>query len=53
MNENKPTTNYTSPDLTKMKKVIIDAKTVIYIPINADAEAAKEAYLSRIGAKKP
>jgi hypothetical protein len=53
MNENKPVINYASPDLSKMKKVIIDAKTVIYIPIDADPEAAKEAYLLRVNAKKP
>lgn len=52
MNENKPVINYTSPDLSKMKKVIIDAKTSIYIPIDADPKAAKEAYLLRVGAKK-
>lgn len=52
MNENKPVINYTSPDLSKMKKVIIDAKTSIYIPVDADPKAAKEAYLLRVGAKK-
>lgn len=52
MNENKPTTTYPSPDLSKMKKVIIDMKTSIYIPVDADPKAAKEAYLLRVGAKK-
>lgn len=52
MNENKPVINCTSPDLSKMKKVIIDMKTSIYIPVDADPKAAKEAYLVRTGAKK-
>ena len=52
MNENKPVNNYTSPDLSKMQKVIIDMKTIIYIPLDADPQQAKTAYLSRLAAKK-
>lgn len=52
MNENKPVINYTSPDLSKMQKVVIDLKTIIYIPLNADPQVAKTAYLSRLASKK-
>jgi hypothetical protein len=37
-----------SPDLSKLKEVIIDHRTKIYIDPNADIEKAKERYLDRI-----
>jgi len=52
MNEKKPVTNYTSPDLSKMQAVVIDMKTIIYIALDADPQAAKDTYLSRIGLRK-
>lgn len=44
---------FTSPDLTQMQVVIIDRRTKIYIPSDADPVEAKERYLSRVGNKKP
>jgi hypothetical protein len=38
---------YKSPDLSKMKAVIIDHRTTIYIAQGADSDEAKEKYLSR------
>jgi hypothetical protein len=37
-----------SPDLSKLKEVIIDHRTRIYIAPEADIEKAKERYLDRI-----
>lgn len=51
MNDKKQKT-FESPDLTKMKEVIIDDRTRIYISLNADSEVARSRYLSRPGAKK-
>lgn len=36
-----------SPDLTKMQAVVIDTRTTIYIPADADAEEARSRYLAR------
>jgi hypothetical protein len=36
-----------SPDLSKMKEVVIDHRTKIYIALDADAEEAKSRYLFR------
>lgn len=44
--------NYTTPDLTKLQEVIIDAKTRIYIPLGADSKEARNRYFARLGAKK-
>jgi hypothetical protein len=43
----KKTTNYISPDLSKLKEVIIDHRTKIYIAPGADIEEARNRYLSR------
>ena len=37
-----------SPDLSKLKEVIIDHRTKIYIAPNEDIEKARERYLDRI-----
>ena len=37
-----------SPDLSKLKEVIIDHRTKIYIAPDADIEKARERYLDRI-----
>jgi hypothetical protein len=37
-----------SPDLSKLKEVIIDHRTKIYIAPNADIEKARERYFDRI-----
>jgi putative ubiquitin-RnfH superfamily antitoxin RatB of RatAB toxin-antitoxin module len=41
-----------SPDLSKLQPVVINDRTIIYIPINADPEEARNRYLERVG-KKP
>ncbi len=37
-----------SPDLSKLKEVIIDHRTKIYVAPNTDTEKAKERYLERL-----
>jgi len=44
--------NIKSPDLSKLKEVIIDHRTKIYIAIGADVEEARNRYLSRITSKR-
>ncbi len=41
-----------SPDLSKMKEVIIDHRTKIYIALDADAEEARSRYHFRNAAKR-
>jgi hypothetical protein len=41
-----------SPDLSKLKEVVIDHRTKIYIAPGADVEEARTRYLSRISARK-
>ncbi len=48
----KKSNNTKSPDLSKLKEVKIDHRTKIYIPVDADAEKARENYLNRIARKK-
>ncbi|HVN58838.1 MAG TPA: hypothetical protein VMT63_11105 [Bacteroidales bacterium] len=43
---------FKSPDLSKLKEVIIDHRTKIYVAPDADIEEAKSRYLSKIAAKK-
>jgi hypothetical protein len=42
-----------SPDLSKLKEVVIDHRTMIYIAQDADIEKAKERYKERLTRKKP
>ncbi|MDX2442722.1 MAG: hypothetical protein QNK30_02870 [Bacteroidales bacterium] len=44
--QDKKQATFKSPDLTKLQAVIIDRRTTIYIPLDADAEEAKSRYLS-------
>ena len=39
--------NFKSPDLSKLKAVIIDHRTTIYIALTADSEEARDKYLAR------
>jgi hypothetical protein len=48
----KKTVDFNSPDISKLKEVIIDHKTKIYIPAEADMEEAKKRYLSRNNTKR-
>jgi hypothetical protein len=53
MYEKKQAINKT-PDLSKMQAVVIDSRTVIYIPEGSDAKEAKKRYLERPSVyKKP
>jgi hypothetical protein len=51
MSENKHVI-FKSPDLSKLKEVIIDHRTRIYIAHEADIEEAKKRYLERNPAKR-
>jgi hypothetical protein len=44
---------YKSPDLSKLKEVIIDHRTRIYITPGTDSEEAKNRYLLRLTNRKP
>jgi hypothetical protein len=44
---------YKSPDLSKLKEVIIDHRTRIYITPGMDSEEAKNRYLLRLTNRKP
>lgn len=41
-----------SPDLSKLKEVIIDHRTKIYIDPEADIDEARNRYLSRITTRR-
>ena len=51
MFEKKPNI-FKSPDLSKLKEVVIDHRTKIYIPPEADVEEAKNRYFSRITTRR-
>ncbi|HLP72986.1 MAG TPA: hypothetical protein VK155_08805 [Bacteroidales bacterium] len=51
MAEKKPDT-HGSPDISKLKEIIIDDRTRIYIAKDADVEEAKARYHNRLTAKK-
>jgi len=48
----KNTQTVKSPDLSKLKEVIIDHRTKIYISPTDDVEEAKSRYFSRIAGRK-
>lgn len=50
MYEKKP--DIKSPDLSKLREVIIDHRTKIYIPMDASVEEAKFRYANRQTAKR-
>jgi len=52
MIEKKPVV-HSSPDLSKMKEVVIDHRTKIYIAQSADAGEAKSRYLANLKNRKP
>jgi len=51
MSEKKPDT-HGSPDISRLKEVVIDHRTRIYIHPDADVEEAKSRYRNRLTAKK-
>jgi hypothetical protein len=48
----KKTVIYKSPDLSKLKEVIIDHRTKIYIDPGKDVEEARTRYMSRVSTRK-
>lgn len=42
-----------SPDITKLKSVVIDNRTRIYIPLNMSSEEARERYWTNRGVPRP
>jgi hypothetical protein len=52
MTEKKPVI-HSSPDLSKLKEVVIDHRTKIYIAKGADAAEAKSRYLTSLKNRKP
>lgn len=52
MTEKKPVV-HSSPDLSKMKEVVIDHRTKIYIAPGADAAEAKTRYLANLKNRRP
>jgi hypothetical protein len=43
---------FKSPDLSKLKEVVIDHRTKIYIAQDADVEEARSRYLSLVATRK-
>jgi len=43
---------FKSPDLSKLREVIIDHRTKIYIALGADIDEARNRYLTRITTKR-
>ena len=48
----KKQTVFKSPDLSKLKEVVIDHRTKIYVALDADVEEAKSRYISRVATKR-
>ena len=48
----KRTNVFKSPDLSKLKEIIIDHRTKIYIAQDADVEEARKSFLSRNSARE-
>ena len=44
---------FNSPDMSKLKAVVIDNRTRIYVPLDADPEKARARYWSYREAKNP
>jgi hypothetical protein len=49
----KKTAIFKSPDLSKLKEVIIDHRTRIYVALEVDPVEAKNRYLFRISTRRP
>jgi hypothetical protein len=45
--------HYASPDMSKLKSVIIDSRTRIYIPMEMSSEEARERYWLNRGVPRP
>lgn len=49
--QEKKQNNFKTPDITKMQEVVINARTKIYIALDADPEEARSRYFARLDAK--
>ncbi len=49
--QEKKTTIFKTPDITKMQEVVINARTKLYIAVGADPEEARSRYQIRQDAK--
>lgn len=49
----KKNATFKSPDLEKLQAVVINMRTTIYIPVDADPGEARQRYLARLAEKKP
>jgi len=49
--QEKKTTIFKTPDITRLQEVIINPRTKIYIAIGADPEEARSRYMARQEAK--
>jgi len=49
--QEKKTTIFKTPDITRLQEVIINPRTKIYIAIGADPEEARSRYIARQEAK--
>jgi len=45
--------NAVAPDMSKLKAVVIDRKTRIYVPLDVDPETARARYWSHREVKNP
>lgn len=43
----------TPPDMSKLKSVVIDSRTRIYVPLNMDPEKARDRYWANRGVARP
>lgn len=45
--------HFTSPDMSKLKSVIIDNRTRIYVPLHMSSEEARDRYWTNRGVPRP
>ena len=45
--------HFKSPDVSKLRPVVIDRNTVIYISLDEDPEEARKKFTSRVGYRRP
>jgi len=49
----KKQSNFASPDITKLKLVVIDNRTKIYVPLTMSSEDARDRYWFNRGVSRP
>ncbi len=45
--------HFTSPDMSKLKSVVIDSRTRIYVPLHMSSEEAIDRYWANRGVPRP